>query len=200
MEIRYWEAPDLPFDRGEIARYASLAGAADMPAELDRCLAEVRGKVCCRCVWRLYPAEGEEGMLDLGFARTESRSLSLFLKDCRQIVLFAMTAGFEMDRLIARASLRSPLEGLLTHAIGAERVETACDRFCRDLPELLKNEIPGVTVKGRFSPGYGDLPLALQKDVFSALDCGRRLGLTLQDSLLMIPSKSVTAIVGLRTS
>ena len=31
-----------------------------------------------------------------------------------------------------------------------------------------------------------------------ALDCGRTLGITLTDSLLMTPSKSVTAIIGLK--
>ena len=49
----------------------------------------------------------------------------------------------------------------------------------------------------RFSPGYGDLPLSLQRDIFRVLDCPRKIGLTLNESLLMSPSKSVTAIVGL---
>ncbi len=49
----------------------------------------------------------------------------------------------------------------------------------------------------RFSPGYGDLTLLAQKDIFAVLDCGKRIGLTLNDSLLMSPSKSVTAFVGI---
>ena len=54
----------------------------------------------------------------------------------------------------------------------------------------------GLAVRPRFSPGYGDLPLALQREVFAALDCPRRIGLTLSDSLLMSPTKSVTALIG----
>ncbi|MBR3258643.1 MAG: vitamin B12 dependent methionine synthase, partial [Eggerthellaceae bacterium] len=47
-------------------------------------------------------------------------------------------------------------------------------------------------------PGYGDLPLEVQPDLLGLLDASRRLGITLSDSLLMSPTKSVTAIVGLR--
>ena len=55
----------------------------------------------------------------------------------------------------------------------------------------------GKFLKPRFSPGYGDLPLEMQRDIFRVLDCSRKIGLTLNESLLMSPSKSVTAIVGI---
>ena len=48
-----------------------------------------------------------------------------------------------------------------------------------------------------FSPGYGDLPLDLQREIFAALDCPKRIGVSLNESLLMSPSKSVSAIIGL---
>ena len=53
--------------------------------------------------------------------------------------------------------------------------------------------------KPRFSPGYGDLSLEVQKEIFSLLDCPRKIGVSLGDSLLMTPSKSVTAIIGYGT-
>ena len=52
-------------------------------------------------------------------------------------------------------------------------------------------------LRPRFSAGYGDLSLSVQKDIFSVLDCARKIGLTLNDSLIMSPSKSVTAVVGI---
>ena len=55
----------------------------------------------------------------------------------------------------------------------------------------------GVGLRPRFSPGYGDLPLEVQKSVFAVLDCPRKIGLSLNDSLLMSPSKSVTAFAGI---
>ena len=53
-------------------------------------------------------------------------------------------------------------------------------------------------IKPRFSPGYGDVPLEIQKDIVMLLDCAKRIGVSLNDSLLMSPSKSVTAFIGLQ--
>ena len=55
----------------------------------------------------------------------------------------------------------------------------------------------GKYARPRFSAGYGDFELSAQTEIFHALDCQRKIGLTLNDSLLMSPSKSVTAIIGI---
>ena len=88
----------------------------------------------------------------------------------------------------------SPYEGWLLHAIGTERVEAAAD----DTEAMLREE--GLILTPRFSPGYGDIPLSVQTDLFRVLDCPRRIGLTLTSSLLMSPAKSVTAFIGVRGS
>ena len=54
----------------------------------------------------------------------------------------------------------------------------------------------GKKARPRFSPGYGDVDLAVQKDFFRLLPC-TRIGLTLMDTLIMSPEKSVTAFVGI---
>ena len=145
-------------------------------------------------VWRRYPLTRNGDGLDLGFARTSSRDLDRHLAGCTEILLFACTAGAETDRRIARAKLQSPARGLLMHAIGAQQVEGGCDLLCRRLAE----QFPELQMTDRFSPGYGDLPLSMQRDVMAALDCGRTVGITLTESLLMTPSKSVTAIIGMK--
>ena len=55
----------------------------------------------------------------------------------------------------------------------------------------------GLALRPRFSPGYGDLPLEFQRDFFRILRPQRRIGVTLTDACLMVPSKSVTALVGI---
>jgi cobalamin-dependent methionine synthase I len=77
-------------------------------------------------------------------------------------------------------------------AIGAERIEALCDVVCAELKEIYGS------VGDRFSPGYGDFSLTAQRDIFTMLGCEKRIGLTLNDSLLMSPTKSVTAIIGLK--
>ena len=195
-ELRLEDLGEIPFDEKEILRYAMLPSFAPKPEELPlkECLEAAKGAAKCRAVWRRFPLRRNGEELDLGFARTDSRDLRQHLEGCDEILLFACTAGAEMDRRIARAKLLSPARGLLMHAIGAQQVEGGCDRLCRRLAETF----PDRQLTDRFSPGYGDLPLALQRDVMEALDCGRTVGITLTDSLLMTPSKSVTAIIGMK--
>jgi hypothetical protein len=52
-------------------------------------------------------------------------------------------------------------------------------------------------MRPRFSPGYGDFDLSVQTNICDVLKTGKTIGVTLTDSLLMMPSKSVTAVVGL---
>ena len=79
-------------------------------------------------------------------------------------------------------------------AIGAERVESLCDLLCEHLAGRISGE--GLSLTRRFSPGYGDLPLTVQRDLFRILPLGK-IGLTLNGGMMMSPSKSVTAIAGL---
>ena len=134
--------------------------------------------------------------VDLTFARVNSRSLSKHLKNDASVLVFAATVGLEIDRLIAKYSRTSPARALALQAVGTERVERLCDTFCESM--RIQYETVDLVTRARFSPGYGDLSLELQKDILRVLDCPRRIGLTLNDSLLMSPTKSVTAIVGLR--
>ena len=81
-------------------------------------------------------------------------------------------------------------------AIGSERVESRCVAFEGEIKDELREARGEISFRPRFSPGYGDLSLELQRDIFRLLDCQRQIGVTLGDSLLMSPSKSVTAIIG----
>ena len=195
MELTVWTLPEGPVDEREVLRYAMMpAGSGDVAEPLRACIAMARGKAAGRAVSARFPVRRDGDLLDLGFARTDSQALRKSLQGCDAVFLFAVTVGLELDRLIARCRHISPVYTLLLQALGAERAESACDALEQRLAAALE---PGEILRPRFSPGYGDLPLSLQKDVFRALDCERRLGLTLTDSLLMVPSKSVTAIAGI---
>lgn len=191
--VRTYRAPD--FDKKEILRYAGVRGdAPELDALLQECLNEVESKLVYRICYREFVVTHHDSYLDLGFIKTESVGLKKYLAGCESIVLFAATAGIEIDRLIARYASVSPTKSLLFQAIGAERIESLCDVFCREITEE-KAKI-GFRMRPRFSAGYGDFPLEAQKEIFAVLDCPRKIGLTLNESILMSPSKSVTAIIG----
>ncbi len=179
----------------EILRYAGMRGATDEVSNLvDTCLNLCEGQLAGRVCYEEFPVSATVDGLDLGFAVTESKDLARHLEGCHRVILMAATVGLGIDRLITKYAKLSPAKALVLQAIGAERIEALCDLFCEDLQAEYGNR--GLALTGRFSPGYGDLPLALQRKVFAALNCEKHMGLTLNDSLLMAPSKSVTALMG----
>lgn len=183
--------PAPPFCEREILRYAGCRSADDgVAALLDSCIREVRDKLSYRVCYGEFPVTVTGDSCDLGAFAVRSTRLAANLAGCSSALVFAATVGVEIDRLIAKYGRLSPSRALVLQAIGAERIEALCDAFCADVAD-------GRCPKPRFSPGYGDLPLTVQREVFAVLDCSKRIGLSLNDSLLMSPSKSVTAFVGL---
>lgn len=186
----------LEINRAEIVRYAGCRTlSSELDALLDACLDEVLPQLRYQVCWTEFQVNWRDEMLDLSFAATVSAGLRKNLDGCSRIVLFAATVGLGMDRLISRYGRVAPTRALLMQAIGTERIEALCNAFEQDVRECCA--VSGLFARPRFSPGYGDLPLALQRDIFQVLNCQRKIGLTLNDSLLMSPSKSVTAIIGL---
>ncbi len=191
--------PILPdFDKKEILRYAGVRGEDERTcALLDSTLSIVGGKIAPRLCYIEYPVCMLGNSVGLGHITVKSLNLATALSGCESAVIFAATVGIEIDRLIHKYSDIEPARALLLQAIGTERVEALCDLFCHNLKE--ERALVGQAVRPRFSPGYGDLPLDLQIPIFEALNCPRNVGITLNDSLLMSPSKSVTAIVGIKS-
>ncbi len=194
--VRFCTYPAPPVCKREILRYAGspkdFEGADEL---LTDCLCEAESVLSYRVCYCELPVMREGDVLDLGFAKTVSRDLARMLRGCDRVILLAATVGAELDRRIARASVTSISRALMLGAIGNERVESLCDAFCEDLRARYSPRL----LTPRFSPGYGDLPLSLQREIFSYLSPAR-MGLSLGENLLMSPSKSVTALVGIKQS
>lgn len=192
--IKEFEEP--PFDKKEILRYAKVKEPTpEIEALLDECIAQVKGKLSYKVVYRVYPMDNDRRTVDLGFAKTDSEFLIHGLWCCFHVAVFTATVGLYIDRLVRRYAVVSPAKALLIDAIGAERVEALCDAFCAFLKEEMAKEKR--ETRSRMSPGYGDIPLSLQKDIFAVLDCPKSIGVSLGESYLMTPRKSVTALVGI---
>lgn len=194
VQTAFFEEP--PINEREILRYMSSRGGEDeLRPLISECLDELRGRLSYKVCHVTLPIEIDGNKIILPCGEIESNDLAKNLSGCKETVIFAATIGVEIDRLIAKYSRLSPAKAFCYQAIGAERVEELCDDFCESVNEKLG--AGGEELKPRFSPGYGDLPLETQKMVFSLLDCPKRIGVTLGDSLLMSPSKSVTAFAGI---
>lgn len=184
-----------PVNKKEILRYMGCKDSdPQVLALVEACLKEALPKMTYKVCYRRFDVSVGGDDIDLTFTKVHSPSLAKNLKGCSSAVLFAATVGIDMDRLIAKYSRISPAKALCFQAIGAERIESLCDAFNDEIEKEARAE--GLFTRPRFSPGYGDLSLEIQRDFFKVLDCPRKIGLSLNESLLMSPSKSVTALIG----
>ena len=123
----------------------------------------------------------------------ESRALARHLGGCAAAYLVCATIGAEFDALQRRVAVASGTDALIAQAVGAAAIEAWMDAV---EDEIRRELAPGEELVPRFSPGYGDLPLAFQRTLLALLDTPRKIGVSLTDTLAMVPSKSVSAIVG----
>lgn len=191
--VRSYAEPKI--NKLEIMRYAGAKESCEeLDTLIDSCLDEIRPRLTYRVCFVEDSVLREDNGVCICNIKSTSKTLRKKLEGCETAIVFAATVGIEIDRLIARYGRLSPSRALILQAIGAERIEALCDTFCRDIANEKMKE--GKTVTSRVSPGYSDIPITLQKDIFACLDCQRRLGLTLNESLIMSPAKSVSAIFG----
>lgn len=132
------------------------------------------------------------GRLNFADIETECRGLYKLTDGCGSVLMCAMTLGIEVDRAIARGQALSAADGFFINAVSDAMAEAMADR----VSFLAKEKYTFVT--GRFSPGYGDLPLSVGSDILRLTDAERRLGIKTASSGLMIPKKSITAIIGIK--
>lgn len=183
-------------DRREVLRYMGCKESTAETEELiGRAIEIARGAFCGKVCFCELPLTVLDAHIQFGTVRTESKNLLKNLEGCEAVILFGATVGIEIDRLIMRYGKVSPSLAVCLQALGAERIEALCDQFCADMAR--KQGTQSKRLRPRFSPGYGDFPLEAQKEIFAILGCDRRIGLTLNDSLIMSPTKSVTAIIGI---
>ena len=184
------DAADVALDKGELKRRLQVSKDFDV-AVFESCINKVVDASMPKCCHIKVPVSVADDRVDLDFVTVESSDLAKNLKGCNSAFVFAVTTGMGVDRLLTGLSLLSPSEFFICDAVGSALAESVCDIA----DDMIKGSLE---CKPRFSPGYGDLPLSVQRDVLTALNAEKLLGITLTDTNLMIPQKSITAFIGIR--
>ena len=191
--------------RSEVLRYAGM-GKAD-PADIDSRIIEFADwaveELCRQCrprfTYQWFPLETipevENGLRFGSVLDVTSRSLTVNLRDCEHAMFFAATLGAEADRLISQYSRRDMSKGVLMEAAAAAVIELYCDSRQRELEKELNKE--HITLRPRFSPGYGDFDIKHQKDFVRLMDLPRTIGVVITEGGMLSPTKSVTAVMGM---
>lgn len=183
--------------KSESARYMGIKGEPDevIAGILDKYEEIVRNQLKPAYVYR----ETSLVMCDDGIRINGINTLftgndiKKHLKGCERVIIFAATVSATADKLIRQVSVTDTAAALAVDCLCSASIEQVCDKAEQEI----FTEIPAPYRTWRFSPGYGDLPISLQKDLLLFLNAQRRIGLTVTESCMMIPSKSVTAIIGI---
>lgn len=182
----------------EILRYLGHHGQAvegNVERLIAECQRELEQAATPRTIWREFPLQIRNHEIDMTCLRTRSRNLERNLKDCDAVLLFGATLGSQVDVLLQRYGKLQMSKAVVMQAASVAMLESYCDEVNEEIKqEYLRG---GRFLRPRFSPGYGDFPLQCQPEIAAALELNKRIGITLTDSLLMAPSKSVTAVIGI---
>lgn len=178
----------MNLDPREIARYLGIRGKPLDPqgaAWAAQCQEELAQAVTPRHLGRRLPLTLFQG---------QSRDLDHHLRHCREGILYAVTLGPEADRLLRRWSAQSMAKAAVGQAVCAAWLDDLCAAYCATLEQDLA---PGEYLTPPYSPGYGDWDLGAQPLVLDLLQAPKRLGLSLTGGGMLVPEKSVTALVGI---
>ena len=182
----------------EVFRYLGLKGSDPderLMQSAVRCVETLRAQVRPRVAVRRFPLVRRGEILEFAGMTVQSAKLAKNLSGCGEVFLFAGTIGIEADRLISRAQIGKISDAVIYQAAAAAQIEACCDAWNDELKRLAAGE--GKTLRPRFSPGYGDFSLRHQAEILNVLEAQRRLGISLTDGGLMLPTKSVTAVIGI---
>lgn len=183
----------------DVARYMRIGlGAVDsvLAAKIDSLRDIAMREMRPARTWRRVDGWRSDAALRLsGLDLEGSRTLLRHISGCDSLYLACGTLGAGFDALHRRLSAVSGADALVLQALGAAAIEVWMD----GVEDEIRRELPaGESLAPRYSPGYGDFPLSAQRGLLALLDAPRTVGVSLTDSLLMVPSKSVSAVIGVR--
>ena len=188
----------MKLEEKEVLRYLGYRGKPADQAVLNMihsCAEELGKNSFPRSIWRIFPVMLTDDAVLLGDLKIESRTLCRHLAGCAEAALFAATLGAPADMLLERVSQIDISRAAVLQAAAAVFIESYCDDMERQLAADAAKR--GLFLRPRYSPGYGDFAITYQRDILRMLDCAKRIGLAMTDSFMLVPTKSVTAVIGL---
>ncbi|MEC4175426.1 vitamin B12 dependent methionine synthase [Adlercreutzia sp. R7] len=170
----------------------------ELAARLEEAAALCERELAPRGMFHIFPVTATDaGVAVEGTGLVlPGESIARHLRGCDKVALLAVTLGPASEMVLRREAAISATGGMLVDACASSLVEQAAGVLNEAVDAAAAR--CGREATWRFSPGYGDLPLTVQGPFLEALDAGRALGITLTAANMLVPSKSITAIVGFR--
>ena len=180
-------------DEREILRYLGVKTPTDELIGKIREAIRIVDGLSLQYAYAVFDAEARDGGVFLSgtdVVLTGTLAKKQFAR-CKKIVVVLATLGLRSEVLLKRVFSVNAEKGVILDATYTEALE----KYLDGIEEELRKSCGEIT--SRISCGYGDLPLAAQRPLFDLLE-GERLGVRLNDCMMLTPNKSVIALVGVR--
>lgn len=183
-------------DKIEAARYLGMK-PDDLnertEALIEKCALKLEGVIAPKHIYAVFDIKTKNQKVIFPDFEIDSNALSKHLEKCDEAILFAATLGADVDRLMMSASYTDISEAAVMQACAAVMIEEYCDSVMETLADGESQRF----LKPRFSPGYGDFSTSYQRKILDILKAPVKIGLCVTDGDMLVPSKSVTAVIGI---
>ena len=193
---------EISIEKAEVLRYLRYKGQeieSSFSEKIDLAIEQTRSIITPRAVYERYPLKFFEDRIEVEGTNLvlKSKDISKLLRGCDECILFAATIGTKVEMETRKAEYVDLTKSIIMDSAATTFVERTCDY----VQEIIEKEVEksGKYITMRYSPGYGDLPLECGKEM-NILQSQNKIGLTTSSSGLMIPRKSVSAIIGIYDS
>ena len=188
-------------DKKEVYRllgYGNSEPDALTESQIRDCISDIENKSEPNHVYKVFDLErsvsGQLRLKGTSFVFDGSDAEKL-LEECHKCILLAVTLGRKTDNMIMKAQVRNMALAVITDCCASVAVEDLCHQINNCLEEQYLEQ--GLYLTDRFSPGYGDMPLELQDKLCIMLNTERTIGLTVTPAMVLTPTKSITAVIGI---
>ena len=134
-----------------------------------------------------------DGQIPNSGFRLQGKAIQKHLKNCNKVIFLCATLSGSVDLLIRRKQITGMAEAMITDSLASAVIEQVCDKA----EEIILKDFKGYEHTWRFGLGYDDFPLDCQKQFLDILDAPKRIGVCVNQSMMLTPAKSVTCIIGL---
>lgn len=195
----------ININENEVLRYLEYKGQDindNLKNTINECIKLAKEKINPRYILRVYPIlrkkENNEIEIKGSNLKFSSKDIYKLLENCDECIIIATTIGMEIEKEIRKYSYTELTKSIILDACATTAIEEFCDLIQENLKLKLSNQ--GKYITNRYSPGYGDLSIDANIEIINILNSSKEIGLTITENKIMIPRKSVIAIIGISNS
>ena len=189
---RYVVIEDIDFDEAlRYLGYGEKAPDSKTKELLLLCESRLKKVVDGKFVYKVFDVM--DGQIPTVNFKLEGQAIQRHLKNCEKVIFMCATLSGGVDLLIRKMQITGMAEAMITDSLASAMIEQVCDKA----EEVILKDFDGYEHTWRFGLGYDDFPLAYQKQFLEVLDAPKRIGVCVNQSLMLTPTKSVTCGIGL---